>query len=220
MHAPMHDPLVVQVFAKAPVPGLAKTRLIRGLGTDGASQLQATMIEHTLGTCRQIPAVRLELWCTPDTTHPYFQDCADRFGAVLMQQQGGNLGRRMHRALATALQGGSEAAVLIGTDAPTLSATDLKAAFSALQGNYDAVIAPALDGGYVLIGLTRPAPTLFRSIVWGGSQVLADTRDRLQRLRSRWLELPAHRDIDRPEDWLWLCQNHPELARRLGANPV
>jgi hypothetical protein len=216
----MHDPLVVQVFAKAPVPGLAKTRLIPLLGADGASHLQSAMIEHTLGTCRQIPAVRLELWCTPDTTHPFFQDCADRYGAVLMQQPGGNLGRRMHRALATALQGGSEAAVLIGTDAPTLSATDLKAAFSALQGNYDAVIAPALDGGYVLIGLTRPAPTLFRSIVWGGSQVLADTRNRLQRLRSRWLELPAHRDIDRPEDWLWLCQNHPELARRLGANPV
>lgn len=220
MHTPMHDPLVVQVFAKAPVPGLAKTRLVTLLGTDGASQLQSAMIEHTLGTCREIPSVRLELWCAPDTSHRHFQDCAHRYGAALMTQRGGNLGERMHRALATALRGGSDAAVLIGTDAPTLSAIDLKTAFSALQGDYDAVVAPALDGGYVLIGLIRPSPTVFRSIVWGGTQVLADTRDRLKRLGSRWLELPAHRDIDRPEDWLWFCRNHPDLAQRLRADPV
>lgn len=216
----MCDSPVIQILAKAPVAGLAKTRLIPLLGAEGAARLQSAMIAHTLGTCREIPSVRIELWCSPDTSHPLFQESAERYGALLMIQRGDDLGKRMHRALANALQRRGAAAVLIGTDVPTLATTDLKAAFSALHGGHDAVIAPALDGGYVLIGLNRASPTLFRSIAWGSSKVLADTRQRLNLLGYRWRELAAHRDIDRPEDWLWLTRTCPSLAQKLATDTM
>jgi uncharacterized protein len=90
--------------------------------------------------------------------------------------------------------------VLIGSDCPALRAADLRAAFAALRTGADAVIAPAEDGGYPLIGLRRVSPDLFEGIEWGGEQVLAATRLRLSRLGWKWIELRELWDVDRPAD--------------------
>ncbi len=202
------------IFAKAPVEGLAKTRLIPALGATGAARLQAAMIEQTLQTCLRIAPRGVELWCAPKAAHPFFDAVGRRFGVLLQEQQGTDLGERMLHALSDALLR-TEAAVLLGTDAPTIRASDLRSAAGALRSGTDVVLAPALDGGYVLIGVNRVDPRLFDKVEWSSPRVLAQTRERLRALNYRWRELRAHRDIDRPEDWAWLLQRAPEWAERL-----
>lgn len=187
------------VFAKAPVPGRVKTRLARHLGRRGAARLYRTLLRRTLATAAGAGLCPVQLWCAPDTRHGFFAACRRDFGVGLRVQRGDDLGARMDHALTAALREAASA-VVIGGDCPTLAAADLRAAFSALAAGREAVLGPAEDGGYVLIGLRRPCPALFRGIAWGGSGVLAATRRRLHRAGLDWLELPPHWDVDRPAD--------------------
>lgn len=187
------------VFAKAPVPGRVKTRLAGKLGQRGAARLYQAMVGKTLITARQANLCPIQLWCAPDTRHGFFAACRRDHGVELQVQQGDDLGRRMDRALRHALAE-CPYAVLIGGDCLSLQTDDLRSAFAALAAGQDAVLGPAEDGGYVLIGLRRPQPALFRNIQWGGSGVLAATRRRLRRTGLSWIELPPRWDIDRPVD--------------------
>ncbi|MDO9371980.1 MAG: DUF2064 domain-containing protein, partial [Gammaproteobacteria bacterium] len=101
-------------------------------------------------------------------------------------------------------------AIIIGSDCPLLTALDLKAALTALSDDFDAVLGPAQDGGYVLIGLHHTSPALFANVPWGTSRVLALTRERLKQLQWRAHELSAHWDVDRPEDL-----EHPFMQKLL-----
>lgn len=188
----------LQVFAKAPLPGLAKTRLIPALGAEGAAALQQRLIRHTLATAAR-SGLATALWCHPDTAHPFFAVCAGEFTVDLRAQQGRDLGERMHHALCSGLAGDG-VALLIGTDCPALAAADLRAAANALTADCDAVLGPAADGGYYLIGLRRPLPTLFHDMPWGTADVLARSRDRLRAAGLHWHELPLRHDIDTPDD--------------------
>jgi hypothetical protein len=125
---------------------------------------------------------------------------ARRHGLALRTQVRGHLGQRMHRAFERALRS-ADAVVLIGTDCPGLRASDLRAAVRALQGGADAVLAPAEDGGYALIGLRRVSARLFCGIDWGSTSVMEQTRQRLGELGWRWRELRTVWDVDRPEDY-------------------
>ena len=95
----------------------------------------------------------------------------------------------------------ANAVVLIGTDCPVLRVADLRAAARALLGGADAVLSPAQDGGYALIGLRQVSSRLFSGIEWGGSAVMQETRKRLRSLGWRWRELRTVWDVDRPEDY-------------------
>ena len=91
--------------------------------------------------------------------------------------------------------------VVMGTDCPFLEPNDLDRAAGVLHASdADVVIAPAFDGGYVLIGVDRPRPELFVKVDWGTGRVLDQTRARVRAARLRLVELEARRDIDRPED--------------------
>lgn len=188
------------VFAKAPVPGSSKTRLIPLLGAAGAAQAQLRLLHHTLNTAAAAAPVQLQLWCAPDATHPELRTAATRCGATLHVQQGADLGARMahafHSAFTTARR-----VICIGTDCPALSAAHLRDAAAQLKAGNDAVLVPAEDGGYTLIGLARDEPRLFSGISWGSDQVLAQTRTRLRDCALRWQELETLWDIDRPQDW-------------------
>lgn len=187
------------VFAREPIPGLVKTRLIPALGAVGAAHLYRALLQRALDAAIGVPGVAVELWCSgapPDGG--VCADLARRHGLALRHQGAGDLGQRMAQALGEALAG-SERVVLIGSDCPGYHATYLTAAFAALGGQ-DAVLGPAADGGYVLIGLRRPASDLFAGIPWGTDAVLAGTRAVLARLGWTWAELPYLQDIDRPED--------------------
>ena len=188
----------VIVFAKSPVAGFAKTRLIPALGEAGAARLAERLLAWTMAQACEADIGPVELCCTPDAGHAAFEGMARLHGVRLSEQGEGDLGQRMARALNRALAV-HRRAVLIGTDTPALGATYLRSAAIALA-DHDTVFGPATDGGYTLVGLSRPADDLFQGISWSTQQVMAQTRERIVRLGLRCAELPALSDIDEPAD--------------------
>ena len=201
----------LMVFAKAPIAGQVKTRLISSMGEEAATALSKKLILHSLATVLEANIGPVELWCAPSASHPFFIDCKREFHVELHTQPKGGLGKRMASAFSQTLNRASSA-LLIGTDSPSLTQADLKEAAEALIQAFDAVIVPAEDGGYVLIGLRHDAPDLFSGISWGTNTVMEETRLRLIKLKWRWHELPQRWDVDRPEDLERLIrEGHLEL---------
>ena len=179
--------LAIAVFARAPVAGATKTRLIPRLGADGAARLQEQLIERALARATAVAGAAVSLWVAGDLAQPFVADAARRHGVALHAQQGIDLGERMAHAFATLLHG-AERAVLIGTDCPAMTVDDL----------HDA--AAALDGGYVLIAQRAAQPQLFAGTAGGSALVLEQTMARAAELGltvGRARPLP---DLDTPED--------------------
>lgn len=202
---PFHYPEgKILLFAKAPRPGTVKTRLARTYGARGAARLYVRMLRETLDIVAGLAP--LELWCAPDTSHPTLRGLARHAGARLRSQHGMGLGERMFHGFEHALERGPWS-VIIGGDCVSLSRTDIDVACAFLRRGRDAVMVPAEDGGYVLLGLRRVEPELFHGIDWGGEHVAHATRRRLDRLGFDRAELPVRWDVDRPRDvrrWLRL----------------
>ena len=187
-----------------------KTRLVPLLGEVGAARLHARLVARTLETARAAEIENVVLYCSPGIKGNFFRKMQKQFGFPLRSQGRGNLGERMYQALRRL-----SPAVLIGSDCPALRPADLRAAARALREGADAVLAPAEDGGYTLIGLRRVSRRLFDGVAWGGPQVLAQTRRRLRALGWRWKELRTVWDVDRPEDVARLRR-----SRLLRARPI
>ena len=192
------------VMAKAPVAGLAKTRLIPALGADGAARLAHRLMTHTLDAVLGLQADHWELCVSPDTRHPAFEQAVKNAGERLQLtlQGDGDLGERMNRAFERVLRT-HDKVLLIGTDAPALNTHLLRLAETALD-RHPAVFVPAVDGGYVLVGLTRPVPLLFEAMTWSTPQVMTDTRIRARQAHLQWTELSPVHDIDEPADLIQL----------------
>ncbi len=201
----------VLIFAKAPLPGEVKTRLIPSLGVEGAAQLYRGLLKREVGWIAEQTAYEIELWTTPEHDHPAFLELASRYRLKRFSQSGTDLGIRMERAAQEALARHKHV-VLIGVDCPALRASHLERTFHWLQAGADAVLGPAQDGGYVLLGLKRCHPRLFRGHAWGGSTVAATTREAMREIGWRWRELPELWDLDRPEDMTQFLQLGIELA--------
>lgn len=178
---------MIIVFARAPVPGEAKTRLIPKLGAWRAARLHARLTLYAVRTAR-IADDAVELHGT--RAHSLFRTLKVPFRL----QRGRDLGERMHHAFSQA----KGRVILIGTDCPALTAADLRRAARWLRGGCDAVLAPAEDGGYALIGLRRPKQEFFQDITWGSPDVYAQTVKKLAGYR--WRALRRVWDVDRPED--------------------
>lgn len=187
------------VFAKAPVAGAVKTRLAPLLGDEGAADLHRRLVLQTLNTVCEV-SDNVMLYCAPDTDHPFFAACAQRYGIELEHQCRGDLGVRMLHACIDHLKAGT-VVVIVGTDSPALQADRLVEAVAALARGAHIALAPAEDGGYALIALRRCAPELFSDIPWGTADVINETRARLQRLGWNWTELEPVWDVDRPADY-------------------
>jgi hypothetical protein len=114
-------------------------------------------------------------------------------------QSEGDLGQRMAGAFTDSFREGSPATVIIGSDCPSRTTEILAAAFESLKTN-PVVFGPATDGGYYLIGLTRPVPEIFQGVAWGRETVLAQSLKNLARLGSKPALLQPLDDLDRPED--------------------
>lgn len=201
------------IFARAPVPGRVKTRLAVEIGARAAARLHARLVERAVRSAVAARVGSVELHCAPHTRHPFFARLAARTGIVLRAQRGGDLGARMHRALERALRE-ARFALLMGSDCPALRSADVRRARRALRSGTDAVFAPAEDGGYTLVGLSRSSAQLFSGIAWGGAEVMATTRARLRTLGWSWQELRTVWDVDRPEDYARLRR-----SRLLGRAP-
>lgn len=184
----------IVLFAKAPVAGRVKTRLIPALGPQRAAALAREMLESTLEEALST-GLAVELCGDPDPAgwHPA------RPGLALTAQGEGDLGERLARASARVLA--EEAILLIGSDCPELDRRRLAAAAEALEG-HDSVIHPALDGGYALLGLRRFDPSIFEDIDWSTAAVASQTVRKIEALGWSLHVGEALRDVDEPEDLL------------------
>jgi glycosyltransferase A (GT-A) superfamily protein (DUF2064 family) len=198
LHASTGGDVAVIVFARAPVPGRAKTRLIPRLGAWRAARLHARLIERTLRTARAAGCGNVELH--------------------IKQQTGRDLGERMYRAFDKALRL-HRTVILIGTDCPVLSPGDLRRAARLLQGAADAVLAPAEDGGYALVGLRKVRKAIFEGIDWGSDTVLSSTLAKMREANFRCKLLRTVWDVDRPEDLDRLRLWGPARSLRFSSNP-
>lgn len=201
------DAVTVAIMAKAPVAGLAKTRLIPSIGAHAAAVLQERLMERTVATALAADVGRVVLWCAPDPNHVSFRELCVQRHVTLRRQPEGDLGARMLAAMAA----NDRPTLVIGCDCPALTPAHLRAAADALRDN-DVVLIPAEDGGYVLIGARMARAELFDGIAWGTNTVLAETSARIAAARLTCIELPALWDVDTEDDLARLERELPEMG--------
>lgn len=187
------------VFARQPLPGKVKTRLMREVGVRAATELYAAMLEDVLERSARLPDTRvLVFWAMehePLPQRPGFPRLE------MFRQCDGDLGERMDRALETAFGSGISTCCVIGSDSPDLPLSYLSRAFQALeQDRTDVVFGPAEDGGYYLVGMRRPWRRLFEDVAWGGAGVLKTSCQRASELSLRTFLLPPWYDLDTLND--------------------
>ncbi len=200
-------PAEVLVFAKAPRPGAVKTRLARSIGDGAATSLYRRMGARIVEGILQSDA-HVTVCYDPAGGEAEMREWLGEAGLGFRLQGGGSLGDRLERMFRKALR--SRGKVLaVGADAPAVDADVIRLASAALD-EADVVLGPAFDGGYYLIGLSRPAPELFRGISWSGPRVLADTLAKAARLGLAATLLAPRSDVDSERDLT------PGMRRLLG----
>lgn len=197
------------VFARYPLPGHTKTRLIPALGPEGAARCSAALTLRALTQAeqyRQRFPCQIQVHYSGGNTErmkqlfgPHFDYCP---------QQGSDLGQRLQAAVATAFSAGASRVLIIGTDCPDLDADLLQHASEALT-EADLVLGPAYDGGYYMMGMRAYRPEVFQNIDWGTSRVLQQTMEAAGRLGWSVQQLQPLSDVDEPEDLI--------VCRRLAA---
>jgi hypothetical protein len=205
----------ILVFAKAPLPGRVKTRLIPALGAEGAARLAARLLDHALGEALAAGVGPVELCMSPAPDDPAWDGIALPAGIETTDQGDGDLGVRMARAARRCIDNG-EAVLLMGTDCPGLTAARLRAAAARL-GDHDAVLHRAIDGGYPLLGLCGSAAGLFDAMPWSTAAVADLTLARLAARGRRVWQGDVLADIDEPDDLRhvdWAALGLPEWTVR------
>lgn len=218
MNADFQRAVGIAILAKAPLPGLAKTRLIPQLGAAGAAALQGWLLQRTVATAMAAALGPVSLWCAPDVDHPAFAACREQCSLALQRQPDGDLGERMHAAIARSPT--PAGTLVIGTDCPALTPELLRQAAASLE-QHEATLIPAEDGGYVLIGMRQAAPAVFADVEWSSERVSAQTRQRLAGIGWRWAEFGPLWDVDRGEDLVRLRALLPdELPAQFATLPA
>ena len=187
------------LFVREPVAGRVKTRLEPALGLEGALNFYQNLLKRQISLVNMMPDVSAQLWVDGDCKHPEF----NAFSGSLYSQQGTDIGERMSFALEQALSG-HDSAILIGCDCPELTVEYLDKAFTVLEQNNDVVFGPAIDGGYVLVGLRKHHSEIFNQIEWGSARVMEQSRLRLRENKLSWKELDLLHDIDEPADLVYI----------------
>jgi rSAM/selenodomain-associated transferase 1 len=209
------------VFCREPVAHRNKTRLIGAMTAAAAAALSDAFIRDALAKAVSIGPSRIIIAASAAggvERSKYFRRLARRFGAELIDQGDGSLGKRMARVLEPFSSSG---ALLIGTDTPSLPIRLLAASLEALRRKR-VVIAPSLDGGYYALGVRGAMPPIFTAIRWGRGGVFDSTVKRLERAGIRYALGPAWYDVDRWADVMLLAAHLRLLARarrRGGASP-
>jgi rSAM/selenodomain-associated transferase 1 len=188
----MPEPRII-IFVKAPRPGFVKTRLAAAIGNEAACGAYRQLAETVVANLAPLP--HTELRFTPDDAENEIAHWLSDDWTARPQGEG-DLGERMHRAFIEA----KGPAIIIGSDCPQVELSDLRTAAKTLQAR-DAVIGPATDGGYWLIGLNAPCPALFENIKWSTSDVLPKTLEKANEAGLSVQLLRELTDVDTGEDW-------------------
>ena len=195
-------PVRIIIFTKAAQAGFTKTRLIPALGKQGAANLAKKMLIHTLNQSLEAGVGPVEMCVTPPPTDSIWQEFAVLGDLEYSDQGTGDLGERLSRVTQRVIDRG-ESLLIIGTDCTQLTATHLQQAKESLH-NFDSILIPATDGGYVLFGLNFFHASLFESIKWSTDTVYAETTERLETLGRTIKIFPSMNDIDEPKDLKFL----------------
>ncbi len=185
------------IFVKHPTPGQVKTRLARELGEESAAEIYRACVELTLERLRVFRCEAAVYVDPPESVGRITSWLGT--GWTLHPQQGGSLGERLAAAMRESFEAGAKRVVVIGTDSPWLQPAQIAAAFNALA-DHDLVLGPTEDGGYYLIGLSRPAPALFDGVAWSSPEVFGQTQQNARALGLRTASLPAGYDLDHLDD--------------------
>jgi uncharacterized protein len=188
----------ILVFVKAAQAGAVKTRLARAIGSNAAAQLYRRLAEHCVRCALESAVGEVVLCATPTLDDEFLRQLATQHRLPMRLQSGDDLGARMAEAIAWSSAGGTPS-LLIGSDCAALTKDYLRDA-AKLLAQADAVLGPAEDGGYFLIGLRRAQPSVFEGVEWSSAQVLARTRAKLAAAGLAWHELAPIWDVDEPAD--------------------
>ncbi len=188
---------ILIVMAKAPMLGAVKTRLVAGLGADGALAAYRELLTDLFGNLKELDPVCLCV--TPDESGPEFAPWHELHWSLWGQGEG-DLGERLGRVFIRAFQEGARRVVVIGADCPYVSAEHIREAWRRL-GEVDLVLGPACDGGYWLIGLSRWVPELFEGMPWSTPRLCEETLAAARRAGRAFALLETLLDVDTEEDW-------------------
>jgi uncharacterized protein len=183
------------IFVKNPQKGKVKTRLATSIGDEKALEVYLQLLERTQNICRNLPADKIVYYSD-------FIDHEDLWDETVYQkalQVKTDLGIRMKTAFEEAFTQGYESVCIIGSDCYELNQNILQQAFDSLQ-EHEAVIGPANDGGYYLLGMNRLHPELFEHKQWSTSSVLPDTLQDFKQKKCSFELLPELTDIDNEKD--------------------
>ena len=189
----------IVIFAKAPVPGQVKTRLIPALGAEGAAELAQRMLIDTWEQASSVTVADSEICASPDLSHPDWQGMLPA-GATVSAQGEGDLGERLSNAAKRVIRDGQHV-IFIGTDCPNLTERRLREACWELE-SHDAVMHPTFDGGYALLGIKAFDPSIFSGISWSTDSVARETMGKIKALGWSLHLGKTLQDIDEPEDLL------------------
>jgi rSAM/selenodomain-associated transferase 1 len=210
------------LFAKIPRLGRVKTRLVPPLSPEQALGLyRAFLLDQIEFLDSFADGKEIEL-CLDAPWRPQPGGAGLPAGLRLTEQGDGDLGMRMLRAFRRSRSEGVTATVVLGADAPTLPRSRIDEALESLDAGQPAVVVPAADGGYVLLGLREPRPDLFHGVPWGGADVLSATRARAEEsgielfLLPGWYDVDDHAALERLKQDLetpWGAERAPRTAR-------
>ncbi len=194
-----NNPAII-VMAKVPRPGNVKTRLRPILSDEQSAELSKCFLLDTVAKVDKM-SVNVVIAFTPDGGGDEVKALLSR-KHVYIAQSGFELGERLESAIAEANNQGFGPVVVIGTDSPTLPVSYIQAAVEHLTVNSNGVaIGPTDDGGYYLIGMSRPQNGLFRGVSWSTDRVFEQTIANAREIPGvDILELPLWYDVDEPAD--------------------
>ena len=189
----------VSVFVKCPIVGEVKTRLAKEAGHRVATDLYRNFIIDILGGLRGLDVGLRVFFDPPNALGALERLIGDQYFCV--PQMGDDLGQRIKNAFSETFDEGIERVIVIGSDSPDLPIDFLEQAFVVL-GEYDAVIGPAADGGYYLMGFTREGfcPEAFEGVDWNSGRVFQQTFNILKRYKRDVYRLPMWHDVDNMAD--------------------
>jgi uncharacterized protein len=190
--------VAIGIFCKTPTTGLSKTRLSPPLRPEECSRLSACFIRDLATTIHGLSlggAAAPYAVYTPAGTERLLRNLLPTGFRLLLQCES-DFGARLLQATIDLLDAGHAGVILVNADSPTLPASILRAAVFAVRAGDAVVIGPAIDGGYTLIGLSRPHRRLFEDIPWSTSQVHRCTIERAQEIGVPVVNLPCWYDVD------------------------
>ena len=181
------------IFVRNPELGKVKTRLAITIGNEKALEVYKDLLSHTMTITQTID-------CDKFVFYDNSIDLNDIWSTNLFEKKiqfGADLGAKMQNAFQELFNLGYKNCIIVGSDLFDLQAKHINQAFHKLERN-DAVIGPAEDGGYYLLGLKKIIPALFSNKNWGTETVLKDTLKDLSSCSVNLLEILN--DIDTIED--------------------